>query len=295
MAVVHCKQIGFRDLSQDILERKRYQTTYQVLTSDPTDGAGVVLAFAGLPAYGAWFEVLNALGAVSDLDVDAYLTSKKATQSDPDNFQNWTVTCEYVGRGDPTLEPAKVTIGRVKYQEAMQVDALNQFVVNTAGDPYESGVLRDRSRRTITITKNVLTCDPVGDDDFTDTVNAFTFLASRFAPGWAPGTCKIDDISYEAVWLEDLSDIHYYVRTVKIEAKKDGWTVKKISAGFQFKPPAPVAGFERLPLILPGGIKPSTPQLLDEDGMPLAPGSDPFIQEFTPYEAVDWAPLALDF
>jgi hypothetical protein len=291
MAVVHVKEVQAREGSQQVSSRHRYTRTFQVLTDEPTTGARAVRDAAGLPALGDTWEQLDAAGAaVLDADPLAFLVEKRAAQADPDNLQNWTVTCEYAGIDDPTLEPAQVSFLEEDWQESVQRDADGELVANSAGDPYEAGLTRDRKRGVIVITKNVLAFDPLQADRFRNSLNLFPFLAERYPPGFGAETCKMDSLTAEAVWYEDYSDIHYYRRTARIATDPAGWRAEILDAGFHR-----LVGGERQKIVLPGGGTPTTPVPLDGAGAVLAAGGTPVFRSFGRYVATDWAELDLEF
>jgi|GEM_PF-6272894 len=290
MAVVHCKEVVDRSGDIDKLSAKRYTRTFQLLTDSRTDGAAIVRDYAGLPDIGDAWESVNEFDVVTDIDVDAFCVEKRATQTNKDCPNDWTVKCEYVGKGDPTLEPAEVDWSCVKYQAAMQRDFYDVWVRNSAGDPFEGGITRDKTRFAVMIRKNVLTWDPAEALEYIDTTNQAIFLFASHFPGFAPGMCKLSDLNASAVWYEDLSGIHYWKRQAKIEISTEGWELKILDAGFRKL----VSGATK-PIMDTVGAKISSPALLDGSGAVVAPAGNPVWLTFTPYEPKDWTPLALDY
>jgi hypothetical protein len=295
MPVVQVNEVVGREGFRDKDANKRYTRVFQVLTSLPTDGAKQVLESPFLPAYGSIWELVTFGGIVLDVDQEAFLVEKRPVQDDADNLQNWTVYCEYVGRGDPTLEPPEIDWSTTKYQKTTQRDWLGNFVANSAGDPYRDGLTRDASRLVVTIKKNVLTWDPATSLGFIDTTNDMVFLAARHPPGFAPGLCKLSDVGASAVWYENNAAIHYWKLVAKVEISPDGWNARKLDEGFQHLVSIPFVGQERLPIYLPTGAKPSSPQPLDGEGSRLPPGGEPQFLHFVPYEPKDWSLLNLDY
>jgi hypothetical protein len=297
MAVVHVKEVTDRETSRDKNGNKRYVRTFQVLCDAATDGARIVLEAVGIPAYGdTWEDTL-----AGDADLDAFVVDKRASQNDRENFQNWTVTVSYAGRTDPVSEPPEVSWATVKYQVAYQEDndTPAKKVVNSAGDPYEGGLLRDRARLVVTIRKNVLPAAWEGIDptDYIDTTNELPYLATRFdAPnGVLPGLAKLSDLSADAVWIEDRSDVHFYRRTSKVEIDAYGWTQKVLDAGFNFLMPGGLWGFDKVPIILPAGGRPSSPYPLDGSGAPLGVGGTPVFNTFVPHPSKDWTVIDVEY
>lgn len=295
MAVAKVTEVTNRDTSADVNSRKRYMRQFQVLTDTQTDGAKQVLESLLLPAVGDVWEEIDAGGVQTDVDTDAFCVERRAMQSDGDNLQNWMVTCSYVGVGDPTLEPAVVSFGADRYQETTQKDRspVPKDVRNSAEDFYEAGLTRDRTRRVLHITKNVLTYDPHAIAE--DTVNLFPFLVDRFPPGFAPGTCKLDSLTADAVWYADNSDIHYWKRHAQISIDRNGWNALILDAGFHAIIAVPVLGNTRGKIVMTDGSTPTVPQPLDGAGGKLAVGGTPVYNSFVRYEPVDWSALNLEF
>lgn len=291
MAVAECREIVGREAAEDKVKNKRYTRTFRVLCDLPTDGAGIVLAYPGLPQRGDVWQSLDADGIVTDVDLDAFCVDRRARSDNADWPGEWLVSCEYVGRGDPTLEPPRISVAGARYQVAVQKDAVDTPIVNSAGDPFEGGLTRDKTRPTITIVQNVLSFS-VTDLELVDTLNSLPELSSVLFPGLAAGTGKIADVSAEAVWLEDLSAIHFWTRTVRIEVNSEGWLPTRVlDAGFN-KLGTVLGVPARIPIVLPGG-RPSSPVPLDGAGGVLTTGADPEYREFLMYPMADWTPLGL--
>lgn len=291
MAVTECFEIVGRDGSEDKLTSKRYVRVFRILCDSPTDGAAIVLAHPELPQRGSTWESVDADGVVTDADLDAFCVDRQARSNNADWPGEWIVTCNYAGRGDPLLEPAEVEWSCTKYQVAMQKDWFGIWVKNSAGDPFESGITRDKTRFVVTIRQNVLDWDPVDALDYIDTTNEGVFLFDKHPPGFAAGLCKISDMGAVAVWKEDLSEIHYWKRTAKVEIDIDGWDAYVLDAGFN-----KVVDGRRVPIVFPGGAKPSSPVPLDNAGTPLGPAADPVYRPaFTRYAPKEWSPLGLDY
>lgn len=290
MAVVACNEVTGREGARDKNANKRYTRVFQVLTDAPTDGAKQVIEHPGLPGYGDIWELVTYGGDVLDQDQEAFLVEKRPAQTDPDNLLNWTVYCEYVGRGDPTLEPPEIDWDTQKWQKTTQEDVYGVFVANSAGDPYQDGLTADRSRFTVTIRQNVLTWDPVDAANYLDTLNEQMFLATAHPPGFLPALCKLSSLGASAVWYESNAAVHYWRRTAKVEVSLYGWRTRKLDEGFN-----EVVLGERVPIILPGGGKPASPVPLDGAGARIAPAGTPTYREFDGYPLADWTPLNLEY
>jgi len=296
MAVVHCKEITGRDGSDDRLANKRYTRKFQVLCDSPTDGAAIVLAHDEIPEIGETWESVNSAGGVTDIDLDVFVVDRKASSDSKDLYHEWIVTVSYAGRGDPLLEPPDVWISSSRYQVAIQKDVNNKFVRNSAGDPFGDGILRDASRFQVVIEQNVLTYDILEVAGFIDSVNEQLAFFNSNPPGLDPGTCKLSSMNAHAIWLEDLSEVHYWRRTAAIEVNLDGWGAKILDSGFRRKHPGGWLGPIFADTRGGAGGKISAPVLLDGEGglLPMS-GADPVYIEFQLYPFRDWTYLNLEW
>jgi hypothetical protein len=299
VAVAHFREITGRTGGDDKDRNKRYTRTFQILTDTTTDGAKQVLAFVFVPKLGAVWEEVDAAGVVVATDPEAFAVDRRADQTNKDHPCDWLVTVEYAGREDPVSEPPEVSWSCVKYQVQTQRDADDVWAVNSAGDPYEGGLTRDRSRMVVTIRKNVLFWDPQAALAYLDTLNEQMFLPVAHPPGFLPGLCKLSDIGADAVWREKRDSVLYWKRTAKVEIDLYGWQAKILDAGFHEKLDTPVTVFgvavKRRDIMLPGGGKPSSPVPLNGAGKKLAHDGTPVFNQFSPYELADWSLLNIDY
>lgn len=299
MAVVHVKEVVGRDGESDQRENKQYTRIFQVLTSDPTDGAKTIRDHADIPNYGDPWESYKA-GVLIDQDLDARCVHKTAAQGDGENLQNWVVTCQYVGVGDPTLEPPRVQWTEENWQETKNTDYNGNLVCNSAGEPFESGLTRDRTRGVVIIEQNVLVYDPIEAEEYRDTTNALPFLVVRHPPGFGVGKCKIMSISAVPVFYPNYPDtieIHYWRRTVKVAIDRNLWDAVFVDQGTKERIFNVFTGtFELMPIIGPNGQPHTTPVLLDGTGLQLELGLPPvYTDPFQRYEEKDWTPLNIDY
>lgn len=298
MAVVHCKEITGRGGEREMAGRRRYTRVFQLLTDSPHDGSKLVRDFVDLPAMGDAWEQLDADGNQTDLDIDVRLVMKRATQDDADNLQNWRVTCDYAGQGDPLNEPPVIDWSGARYQETSQRDINDRPFTNSAGDPFESGFTRDRSRLDLRIERNVLTFNPLEWLPFIDTLNELPFLEGRYPPGYGPRICKLSQVSARLMWAENYPnnlDPYYYRLNVLIEIDPRGWDVEMLDAGYRRLVDVGGGVFEPLQKIEHHGLAGHI-MLLDGAGFELARGDDPvFLEPFVRYETADWSGLGLDF
>jgi hypothetical protein len=263
---------------------------FRILCDSPTDGAALVLACPDLPELGDTWESVDGDGTVTDVDLDAFCIDRRAVANSQELYHEWIVTISYAGRGDPLLEPAEVTVTNAKYQIAIQEDANGTTIMNSAGDPFASGLTKDRTRFTINITQNVLYFDIVEASTLIDTVNADPMFFSSNPPGFEPGVCKLSGLSAAIVWKENLTEVDYWRRTAIVEISPEGWQAVLLDQGFH-----KVLDGTKSNILTAGGGKVSSPQLLDGLGWVLGGGSPVYLPPFVLYPPADWSGLGLDW
>jgi hypothetical protein len=294
--VIHFEEIVGRDREDDIESNRRQRRTFQALTDTPQGGPDIVLAYAGVPLLGGILSYTdNSTGTPTLVnDASVVVIRRRAEQNDSDNLCNWTVTIEYTGINEPEAQPAEVEYSPTRYQEHLIDDVNGLAVVNSAGDPFAEGVMRDRTRFTLTITKNIPDGDwnPVTAATYQDTLNQKAFLVATHFPGFAAGTCKLT-LSAKRVRKLGLTEF-YWVRTATIDVDARGWNVKVRDAGMRQK--KSLVDATRVPIISSvTGHPVSYPVPLDGDGFELPTGGVPQVVTFVPYETKDWTALGLEY
>jgi hypothetical protein len=99
------------------------------------------------------------------LDPDTNVLLRRKRYQEQDVQKKWVVECEYnTGAPDPSLqaqdpldEPPDIKYGQERVDVAVQYDLDGNLVVNSAGDPFESGLLLEDALPVVTITDNVRT------------------------------------------------------------------------------------------------------------------------------------------
>jgi hypothetical protein len=321
MSVVQCQEVSERTGGRDQTRSRVYTRDFQLITSTATDGSATILDYIqtqnnyqgqgligapGLPqgtSWGSAYEEYDQFGNLSYFDPSSVVLDMKARQNDKDNLQNWFVTLFYAGYDDPTQQPADIDCGEIKWQKALTEDVNGVEAVNSAGDPFGSGFLADRDRGTITIVKNMFTWDPIQADPFQDSLNKNLFLASIFAPGFPPGSCKLSSLTAKRIQRltptgqnQNTNPTNFYwQRRAVIEIDLvNGWNTKTLDCGYRA-----IQGNDGVvrEIILDGGGRPSTPYPLDGTGHML-PQEDALVY-FPPgglagYPTMDWTVLNID-
>lgn len=296
MGVYHFKEVTGRTGSVDFDTRLEYTRVFQALTDSPLDGASVVRAHPGIPAFGDVYQY-TAPGGATVTDPKARCVFVRVTQDDPECFTNWTVTADYRGIDDPTAQPPEVKWGTVPFQVAKLKDAASPPLVykNSAGDPFESGRLIDDYRFSLTVVRNVPASafDPIQAELYKHSLNEQVFLAARHPPGLAPRTCKLL-LTADLVWYDGSRTEFYWRRTAAIEYRRDTWDGKLRDQGYREIIPGKF-GDKPQPAIDENGGRPTHPVLLNGSGARLPVGDPPVELSFTDYVARNWGGLDLEY
>lgn len=306
MQILWFKEIVGRDRGDDIDGNQNGRRTFQVLTDTAQGHGEQVLAHADMPKLGDFFQYVDgSTGAdVTKTDFKLVAYRRRAEQLDADNLCNWTVTIEYIGVDEPEAQPAEVDFSPTRYQENMIDDESDpkKPVVNSAGDPFAEGVLRDRTRYTLTIVKNIADADwdPVTAESFQDSLNESPFLAGKFPAhpsGFPAGTCKLTLTAKRVrkVNAKPGFKTFYWIRTATIEIDTRGWNAKVRDAGFR----QIVAGVKRPIIDAFTGLPTAVPALLNGSGVKLSEGGTPVIANgpngFKRYLTKNWGPLNVEY
>jgi hypothetical protein len=301
MSVAYFQEITGRDISKDIETNKRGRRTFVIRTTEPVDGSSVVLA--DLVARGFTFNSIyrytddsNPALPIEITDDSVVIVNVAVSQDNPNDPRDWRGVVEYAGVEDPTAQPAEVEYSPTRYQKALVKDVNDVPVVNSARDPFESGITVDRTRFTLTITKAVSTWDPVAAAAYQDTVNLNSFLDVVHPPGFPPGTCKL---TLGAKRMRRKGNASFYwLRTATIDIDLEGWKVKVRDAGYReavFDPGNPTVITGQKPIFVQPGVLASSPQLLKDGKWVKPPELPPDPLEFDGYWLEVWAPLGLEY
>lgn len=301
MSVAYFEETTGRDISKDIETNKRGRRTFVIRTTEPVDGASVVLA--DLVARGFAFNAIyrytddsNPALPVEITDDSVVIVNVAVAQDNPNDPRDWRATVEYAGVEDPTAQPAEVEYSPTRYQKALVKDVNGKAVVNSARDPFESGITVDRTRFTLTITKAVSGWDPIAALAYQDSLNQGAFLAAVHPPGFAPLTCKL---TLGAKRMRRKGNASFYwLRTATIDIDREGWKVKVRDAGYReaiFDPGNPALIIGQKDIFTGPGVRAASPQLLKDGKWVKPPELPPDPLEFDGYEVKDWAPLALEY
>lgn len=213
----------------------------------------------------------------------------------------WNVTVEYSypeynggpggGGGDPAqaaedpLErPAIVEDGAEVSEEEYTEDALGNPILNGAWMMYASNPVRKRSRRMVTVTKNISTATYAALDllslaDTTNT-NAVTIKGKNYGSDTLLMAAPIAREMYERA--ADGTEYHYWQIVYTLTHDPNGWIQSVLEAGFYEL----VDGTWR-PILDEHGQQVTEPWLLNADGTKNTTG-DPVYTDYQPYVSSTW-------
>jgi hypothetical protein len=320
MPVTHFAEVSGRDESINLDTEQRATRTFEAYTDAPLDDSTTVRLFdqsnpanffppgtpgAGfngnpqrrVPKPGDKFVVLDAGWSVVATNDHVVCVEVRVDQNDASDPQKWVIVCQYAGVSDPVAQPAEVDWDPVPYQIAIltEADAPPSFaaarpILNAAGDPFAEGVMTDKDRYTLTITRNVVSFRMRDYLSYQNTTNLNTYLGDQEPPGYAQGTAKL---KLKARRVRRSSNTDFYWRvTATVEIDPDGWDAKVRDAGYNYiNPDWGKDSIAMHPRFIGRG-QPATPQLLKPDGtlaLPTEPVPAPLrFRRFTPK---DWTPL----
>jgi hypothetical protein len=304
MAVTEVIEVhGGRDGDIALNGEWKVTRSYIVVTNSKRDGQITVCSAAGLPTLG------SAYNNGSESSSPMILRSKKAKQKKESPFV-WEVDCEYTPitiagegdsatTGDVTLIPTKYTWRTIQETADVLVDTVPQKVQNAAGDPFLDPVTAEKSYFQLIIERNEDSFDGIAMSEYINTLNSEPFF------GFDAKTCRmvaIDatgeyDVVYGGFWtvtyevhIRKPADWKPYItigRELPVDSEQGPWDriVRNIGNRERLTigdPPTPV--IERGHVVTDGVD-------LDDDGVKLADGEEPYYWIFKPYASKSWTPL----
>ena len=286
-----------RSASLNARWERTYNRSYRGISDAPTMGPKAVLqAFVEeVYAIGSPYEwgtppgMGGAPPASDDYEKDdgSYLQQIDAGPEKSGDALNWIVACSY-GPAEPLDEDpldrfVKVTWNQVATEEIVDVDRDGVAVVNTASDPFDPPVVRDRFNALVRVARNEaefpfhLVGQIVGGYNIAD------FLEEGDAEKWLIRSITSQSERIKVALLAGV-EITYWPVEYEVERNEDGWKHKIVNAGMRQLNTAGT-GYEP---ILVKGQPISSPAFLDEDGRALAPDGEPFYLEFKTAKPVDF-------
>jgi hypothetical protein len=148
-------------------------------------------------------------------------------------YSGWRVTASYSSEReqaeDPLDDPAIVgPWDSDSYQEVAEVDTNDELILNSAGDPFDPPLMKDFSRRNVTVRKNVAAV-PSWFLDYEDAVNSDVFTVGGLSIQVGKAKCKKTGVSEK----KTRNGIDYYEVTTLIHFSKKGWKRRVLDVGFR--------------------------------------------------------------
>jgi hypothetical protein len=287
MAVLSVEESDGREVERGENMNRRITRSYRIRCDRGDEDEAVVLIGSGMPAILAPHPTVPQLRCTSvrikqRLDNDPFVwdatvvwnailmssrgrgaaaTSADPTKRDPNPLLRPAVLSFHTERFQRPVTQARKP---VQYTDGTTVNtAVHKNLVNSAGDPFESPVMKDDFRPTITITKNI----PFASWSVTEWRKRVNKVNLTPWLGLGVGEVKIADLTADEGFE---NDIPYYtmVGTFHVASEEDGdWLARPVDAGYQY-----IDGFsKKREIFLPGGTKPGSPVRLDGDGGVLNP------------------------
>jgi len=199
---------------------RSYTLIFRLSTTLKSESAFDVGSHASLPV----------IGQAHPDDPFAFCTTLTPDPTDP--WRGWTVTAQYSDARtlseDPTSDGAVVTWSSEQFQRPAVFDRNGNFIVNSAGDPFDPPLMMDDSRRVVTVQKN-LAFVPDWILDYQDAVNSDAFTVDNVAIG--VGLAKIQSVTVGEVQRRNGTAFRSVTFTIHLQ--RDGWLMRPLDAGFR--------------------------------------------------------------
>lgn len=204
------------------------------------------------------------LGTPFHRDSESYCAAiRSIQQSGP---FDWLTTCSYTSSQEfstnPLNDPAVIEWDSEQHQEPAYLDRNDKPNLTKAGELFNPPAMKDQSRRTISIKKNVAQV-PGWFLNYEDAINSDSFSVRGFSIPKFAAKCQRVRISD----AKNRSGVEFFVLSMVLHLNKKGWRQRVLHAGFiERDPDDPTKQRE---IRLDDGSLPTTPVPLDEDGYRL--------------------------
>jgi hypothetical protein len=286
MTIIYCKELAQEQLDHETVEKgtTREYDRYFLCISDGSGGAtSPDRPQDALNAVSSTYSVVR--GSAYPGDSTSYCKNIKCARQEEDGL-SFFVTLHY-GQwpyGSPTSspfdQPAQWGITGRTFQQIVDCDYQGQKVLNSAGDPFLPGLVKDMDRAIITITQNDDFFNPSEEITYANCINSNSYL------GLPAYTLKLPFIQMQARW-----DAQYgwvYNKTWQFEynagSNSNGWKDYVLDAGLY---ELDTTTGKRKPIMVSNSPA-QTPQLLDGSGHAAAAGADPQYKTFTCYTPLEF-------
>jgi hypothetical protein len=173
-------------------------------------------------------------------------------------------------------------------EEIYDQDSAQQPVLNSAGDPFVPGLVRDAPRLLMTIQQNEQTWNGALSLQYGNKINSNTWQ------GAAPRTVKIQSVGATLLW--DKTWGKYYKTNWEFAWCPATWDRKVLDAGY-YELKGDLDGDSNItqnhsPILDAQGMPITVPQPLNSDGTKMSQGGSPHWITFKPYQAI---PFLMNF
>lgn len=288
MAVVLSSSIKSREATFGVRSATSVTDTYLVITDSPATALEVVNG-ATLSSPHPVPELYDYLGS------GAYVLSATVEQLQPDNYTKWLVTVNGGILEDDETEAVPTSRGTLYWMETLtetervDEDASGNPIVNTAEQPLEDIILRDRDLMVFAIQKNYSTLGAINDLNrtYNNTVNSDTIATGVITGSVAIQPRELKYAGTTASRPKYENQVLYYEGVTRLIHRPETWDVTRVSKGFK-----KIINVNVIANILDGeGQQVSEPQNLDANGDVVGVGGTPFEQTFEIYSTAAFTPL----
>lgn len=284
------EKLDSRDYNAEITDAGKYIRTrnrsFYVFCDSDLDDAGVAASFTGLPV------------ALESYPFDIDCRVKSLSSKHYANIKNddedtlgriWELSYKYTNQwdfdpaemvaGSPTSRPPKISITWEAVEEAVRYDVSTPpaAVVNSAGMPFDPGVVMKRGIPIITINLISTNTKLISLGDYQDVVNELPYK------GLPAGVLQLRGMT-ENAYVED--GLTLYDRTFTIAVNWRGWLPTYIlDAGFM-----QIGATPDIKQVITDqfGAPFSSASLLDGAGVKLEDGEDPVLLDFNLFREIDF-------
>lgn len=236
--LIHTGRDGGDEVASDGMASRRYTSVYRVVTDDANDDAKVVLQ--SLPDLATSYAPAGGVA-----DPGAWCRRRRA-RNESFSKKVWIATLAFSSATEladsPLDDPATIEWHTESYSRPYYKDRNGEWILNSAGDPFDPPIEADDSRWTIVVTKNMFAV-PTWYLFYQDALNstAIEIDGVQFA-AWQLKCSGIDIGSQQ-----ERNDIRYRVVTLTLQPAPmtgnplvgwgdpttDGWTISLLDEGFR--------------------------------------------------------------
>lgn len=279
MSIVYVKNLPGREADWGMANDRTFRRSWLVLTDTRYQFEGQLLADGIAAGY-------LPVPFLSTHPNDAtYLCKRLRGRQERNSPLHWIVDADFDTKpwGDeeeekpPLDRRARIRWSTTKYQKALEKDINGKGIVNSAGMPFNPPPLKDTSRWTATVTKNLALVPPYVLD-LPDKLNSGSFTLGGVTV--APKVAKIMAINIGELQVEQDQEFYSFQYTLEFDPI-DKWKGKYLQQGILQK-----SGSDRIPCIDKHGQPVRSPVPLDSAGAQLSnPTTDNVV--YTDYDICD--------